>query len=142
MLLNFIGAIGSIVSQCHDASFTDCAQGSIISFVYILLLAAWFGFLATLGYAAQDQRSHRLARVLIVAELMVLFVALFNARHFPNLFGLITSLVDAGFAAWIIVLAYRLSQAKGGRILAKASVKPRRKPSARATTSKKKSATN
>ncbi len=128
MLLAFVGGIASIASQCHNSGFADCAQGSISTFIYVLLLACWFGFLAMLGYAAQDQRSHRLARVLIIAELMVAFIALFNARHFPNLLGLITSIVDAGFAAWIIMLAYRLSRSKGGRILAKTPARPRRRP--------------
>ena len=131
MLFGFVGLIASIVDQCHEGDFANCAQGSIISFVYVFLLAGWFGFLSVLGYAAQDQRSHRLAYMLMFAEFMVLAIALFNAKHFPSVLGLITSLVDAAFAAWIIVLAWRLSRAKGGRITT--SSRPRRRP---ATTKK------
>jgi len=126
MLLAFVGLVVNIIDQCRGETFVNCAQSSIISFVYVLLLAGWFGFLSVLGYAAQDQRSHRLARLLILAEVMVLVVALFNAKHYPNLLGLITSLVDAAFATWIIVLAFRLSRARGGRITT--SARPRRRP--------------
>jgi hypothetical protein len=63
-------------------------------------------------------------------ELLVLVVALFNAKHFPNVLGLITSLTDAIIAGWIIVLAWRLSRAKGGRITVPAS-RPRRRATAK-----------
>jgi hypothetical protein len=131
MILGFVGLVASVVEQCHNGDFADCAQGSVISFVYLFLLAGWFGFLSVLGYAAQDQRSHRLARFLMVAEFMVLGVALFQAKHYPDILALLTSLTDAAFAAWIIVLAWRLSKAKGGRI--SASNRPRRRPVRRAS---------
>lgn len=132
MLFAFVGLVVSIVEQCHDADFADCAQGSVISFVYLLLLAGWFGFLSVLGYAAQDQRSHKLAWLLMAGEFAVLAVAMFNARHFPNILGLITSLTDAALAAWVIVLAFRLSRAKGGRITT--SSRPRRRTTAKVST--------
>ena len=127
MLLGFVGGVVGIIGQCHEEGAASCVQDSVVSFAYVLILAGWFGFIAMLGYAAQDQRSHRLAIFLMAVEAMVLVVALFNARHFPNVLGLITSLVDAALAAWVIVLAWRLSRAKGGRITA---ARPRQRRSA------------
>lgn len=129
-LLNFVGNIVSSITGCKAATTTyDCASGVVINLLYVVLLALWFGFIWMLGYAAQDRRDHRLARFLMGAEFMVLVVALFNAKHYPNILGLITSLVDAALAAWVIYLAFRLSRAKGGRIKAAAVPRPRRRVS-------------
>jgi hypothetical protein len=129
MLLGFLGAISSIIDGCKDSDVASCIQSSGISLLFVLVTAGWFGFLAMVGYAAQEQRSHRLAKVLMAAEALVLLIALFNAKHFPNVLGLITSLVDAAFAAWIITLAWRLNRAKGGRITTPAGAnRPRRRP--------------
>ena len=126
MLLGFIGGIASVVSQCKDNGVASCVQDSVVTLAYVLILAGWFGFIAMLGYAAQDQRSHRLAKVLILVEALVLMVALFNAKHFHDALGLITSLADAALAAWVILLAFRLNMAKGGRITTPAA-RPRRR---------------
>jgi hypothetical protein len=67
----------------------------------------------------------------MATELLVLLIALFNAKHYPNILGLITSLTDAALAAWVILLAFRLNQAKGGRITATAA-RPRRRPAKQA----------
>jgi hypothetical protein len=127
MLLGFIGGLAGIISQCRGTDVPSCVQDSVVSLAYILILAGWFGFIAMLGYAAQDQRSHRLAKFLIAAEALVLLISLFNAKHYPNALGLITSLTDAALAVWVIVLAFRLNRAKGGRITA-TSTRPRRRP--------------
>jgi hypothetical protein len=65
----------------------------------------------------------------MAAEFMVLVISLFNAKHYPDILGLVTSLTDAAFAAWIILLAFRLSRAKGGRITASRNIsnQPRRR---------------
>lgn len=126
LLLNFVGAIAASIGDCRDASTTyDCVSGIGINLLYVILLAGWFGFVWVLAYAAQDRRDHRLAILLIGAELMILMVSLFNAKHFPNILGLVTSLVDAAFAVWIIWLAFKLSRAKGGRITASHRRTPR-----------------
>lgn len=126
MFLGFIGGIVSVVEQCRDHGVASCVQDSAVTLVYVLILAGWFGFIAMLGYAAQDQRNHRLALTLIIVEFFVLMIALFNAKHFPNILGLITSIVDAVLAAWVILLAFRLSRAKGGRITAVNKTRRRR----------------
>lgn len=131
-LLSFLVSLVDSISGCQDAGSTyDCVSGIGINLLYVILVAAWFGFLWVLAYAVQDRRDHRLARILMGAEAMVLVVALFNAKHFPNhnWLALLTSLVDAVLAAWVIWLAFRLSRAKGGRITgASTRSRPRRRP--------------
>ena len=132
VLLNFVGAIVSSVGSCNDATNTySCVSDIGINLFYVILLAIWFGFIWILAYAAQDRRDHRLATVLMGAEAMILVVSLFNAKHYPNILGLITSLVDAAFAVWVIWLAFRLTRAKGGRITAPAATRQRRRPTAK-----------
>jgi len=129
VLLNFVGAIVSSIGTCHDASTTyDCVSGIGIDVLYVILLAFWFGFVWVLAYAAQDRRDHRLAAILMAAEVMILGVSLFNAKHYPNIIGLITSLVDAAFAIWVLYLAFRLIRAKGGRITTPVTGRARRRP--------------
>lgn len=130
ILLNFVGAIVSSIGSCHEATNTySCVSDIGIDLLYVILLAGWFGFIWILAYAAQDRRDHRLAAILIGAEAMILVVSLFNAKHYPNILGLLTSLIDAAFAVWIIWLAYKLTRAKGGRITASATTR-RRRPAA------------
>jgi len=126
VLLNFVGAIVSAIGSCHDATSTySCVSDVGIDLLYVILLAGWLGFIWVLAYAAQDRRDHRLATILMGAEAIILMVSLFNAKHYPNILGLITSLVDAAFAIWVIWLAFRLTRAKGGRITA--TIKTRRR---------------
>ncbi len=128
IFLNFIGAIVSSIDVCTGATNAyDCVSGIGIDLLYVIILAFWFGFLWVLAYAAQDRRDHRLATILMAAEFMVLVVALFNAKHFPNIIGLITSLTNAALAVWVIYLAFRLTRAKGGRITARTTRRPRRR---------------
>ena len=128
VLLNFVGAIVTSVGSCNEATNTyGCVSDVGINLLYVILLAVWFGFVWILAYAAQDRRDHRLATMLMGAEAMILAISLFNAKHYPNILGLITSLVDAAFAVWVIWLAFRLTRAKGGRIT---STAPRRRRTA------------
>lgn len=132
VLLNFVGAIVSSIASCHEATSTySCVSDIGINLLYVILLAGWFGFIWILAYAAQDRRNHRLALILIGAEAMILAISLFNAKHYPNILGLLTSLVDAAFALWVIWLAYKLTRAKGGRITATTGTGPRRRPIAK-----------
>lgn len=107
----------SIVTTCQQ--YSDCLSNALVSVVYWLLIAVWFGFLWILAYTAQEKRSKRLAQLLIACEAFVAFIAFFNARHHPDVIGLITSIVDIFFALWVILLAFRLMRAKGGRVVSK-----------------------
>jgi len=122
LLMNFVNGMFSIVSAC--SSHSGCISNMVTTFLFIIVLAVWLIFLSMLGYTAQDKRSHKVARLLIAAEILVALVTLFDMKHYPNILGLITSMVDFVLAVWVIVLAYRLSKAKGGRI-STAGQKPR-----------------
>lgn len=116
-VLNFVNAISASVSGCTNHN-GDCVSNMLLSMMYFIVVAVWFGFLSVLGYAAQDKRSKRLAQVLIAAEVMVALVAAFDAKHHPDTLGLVTSLIDLAFAVWVITLAYRLMRSNGGRVVA------------------------
>jgi hypothetical protein len=105
---------------------------SFVSLVFVILLGVWLGIVSTIGYAAEEKRSRRLAIVLIGCEFLIFMVAAFNARHTTNLFERLTSLTDLFIAIWIMVLAFRLARANGGRIVsrsrASAPTQARRRP--------------
>lgn len=114
-ILNLVSMIASSVHSCVKSG-SECVGDVTINLLYFLVLAAWFGFVWVLGYAAQDRRSKRIAQVLIIAEVVILLAALLDARHFPNILGLVTSVLDAAFAVWTIVLAWRLIRSNGARV--------------------------
>ncbi len=125
--LNIATGLSSVVSECHKDS-TNCVSNLLVSLIFFLLISVWFGFIWILGFAAQDRRSKRLARVLIVAEVFIALIALFNAKHHTSVLSLATSLIDLVLASWVIALAYRLSRADGGRIMSKPRARQRRHP--------------
>jgi len=114
LLMNFVNGVSSSVSAC--TSHSDCISNIVTTALFLIVLAVWLIFLSMLGYTAEDKRSHAIARVLIAGEALVALVTLFDIKHYPNILGLITSIVDFTLAVWVITLAYRLSKAKGGRI--------------------------
>jgi hypothetical protein len=120
--LNIATGLVSIVSGCHDG-FSDCLVNSFTSMAFFMIITLWFGFIWIIGFMAQDRRSKTLAQILIIAEIMIALVALFNARHHVDKLGLFTSLVDAALAVWVIYLAFRLMQSDGGRVVKKVRVK-------------------
>lgn len=127
VLLNLVNAVISSVSGCHDGS--GCTTSIFTSVVYFLLLALWFGVLLIIGAGAQEKRSKRMCQILIAAEGMVALIALFDLKHYPNIMGLITSLVDALLALWVIILAFRLMRSGGGRIVTSQRARKRRNKS-------------
>lgn len=114
-ILNFVNGTYSSVRECTLSS-SDCLGNVLLSMLFFLVITAWFAFLAVVGYAAQDRRSKRMAQLLLGTEAIVALIALFDARHYPNYLGLITSLVDAALALWVALLAFRLVRANGGRV--------------------------
>jgi hypothetical protein len=117
-LLGIANGLNSIVTTCHSSG-SDCVSNTIVSLIFFILTAAWFGAIWIVGYAAQERRSKRLAQLLICGEGLVALVAYFNARHHTDALGLITSIVDLILALWIITLAFRLMRSSGGRIVTK-----------------------
>jgi hypothetical protein len=126
LLLNFTTGIQSIVSACTE--HTGCVSNMVVTIMFVIVLAGWLIFLSALGYTAQEKRSRNVARGLIAAESLVAIVTFFNIRHYPNVLGLITSLVDFALAVWVITLAYRLNKAAGGRIVVSNKPRVRRRP--------------
>lgn len=128
--LNIGTGAESVVTACRDKD-ADCFGNALLSLIFYLLVASWFGAVWFLGYMAQEQRSKRLAQVLILAELAILMVAMFNiklnrADNGPFL-SLATSLIDVGLAIWIIFLAFRLMRSGGRRITGSGRPRKRRR---------------
>lgn len=114
-VLGIANGLNSIVSTCRDDS-TSCSVNILVSLLFFVLTAAWFGMVWILGSFAQESRNKRLAQLLILVELGIIMVALFNARHHTDALGLFTSIVDILLAVWVIFLAIRLVRAGGKRI--------------------------
>ncbi len=117
-LLGVANGLNSVVTTCRN-DHGDCVSNLIVSLIFFLLTAGWFAFVWLVGFTAQERRSRRMAQLLIAVELLIALVALFNARHHTDILGLGTSIIDFGFAAWVISLAWRLMQSDGGRVVAR-----------------------
>lgn len=119
IVLSFLGianGLNSVVTTCSHTS-SDCISNLILSLIFFILTACWFGAVWLIGFMAQDKRSRRLAQLLIAIEALIALIALFNAQHHTDILSLFTSLVDLALAVWIIFLAFRLMRAGGGRVV-------------------------
>jgi hypothetical protein len=130
-LLGLINQVAAIISSCvSDAS--QCVEDSFVSLVFVILLGLWLGIVSTIGYAAQEKRSRKLAILLMACEFLILMVAVFNAKHTTNFFERLTSLTDIAIVLWVMILAFRLARANGGRIVSRtrtaATTRARRRP--------------
>lgn len=117
-VLYFAINLGSIINVCTTRSY-DCLSNTISSLTLSILIAFFFVLIWILGYLVQHRRSQRLALLLICLEFGVLIVELFDAHNYPSLLSLVTSILDAFLALWVISLAIRLYRAKGGRIVSR-----------------------
>jgi hypothetical protein len=121
-VLNLITLVSSSIQSCVHGS--SCLGDTSINLLYFLVLSAWFAFIWMLGFTAQDRRSKRLAQLLIGAEAIIFLAALLDAKHHPDILGLITSIIDGALAAWTILLAWRLMRSNGGRVTTRARRRP------------------
>lgn len=124
-LLGIANGFNSVFTSCRRGD-GDCTSDVLTSIIFFILTAAWFGAIWILGYLAQNRRSKRLALFLIGAEAFIALIAYFNAKHYTDYLGLITSIVDLVLAIWIITLAFRLMRGGGKRITAKQHTRGRR----------------
>jgi membrane-associated HD superfamily phosphohydrolase len=119
--LNIGSTVSSIIDTCHHNNNSDCVTNMLSSVVFYLLIVSWFGIIAAIGYRAQTNRSRRMAKILILSELVVFVVAAYNIKlglaYHNNAISLFTSLIDTILAIWVITLAFRLTTAKGGRVV-------------------------
>jgi len=116
--LSFINGLASIISGCHSGATADCITNAFVSLVLIIMLIVGLGILLALGYAAQARRSARLAYILMAAEAFAAFIFLFDAKQTPSIIERLTNFLSFAVSAWVIFVAWRLSRAKGGRIVA------------------------
>lgn len=115
--LSFINGGASIVGGCGSGLGADCISNALVSLILIILTILFLAFLLVLGYAAQERRSSRLAQVLIAAEAVAALVYLFDTKHSQGILDRATNFAALLLALWVIVLAWRLARARGGRIV-------------------------
>lgn len=120
--LYFTINLGSIVATCTNGS-NECLSNTISSITLSIIVVFAFALVWILGYLVQNLRSHRLAIMLIVIELGILVIEIFDAHNSTSVISLITSTLDAVLAFWIITLAIRVYRAKGSRIVIKSKQK-------------------
>jgi Ca2+/Na+ antiporter len=115
-LLGILNALNSIISTCHSAA-DECVTNAMLSTMFFMITVFFFAVIWVLGYTVQDRRSKRLAQLLIMVELLIMIVALFNARHHTDILSLFTSVLDFGLAVWVIVSAAVLIKYGGKRVV-------------------------
>ena len=127
--LSFLNGAASIIGGCLHGFTADCVTNGLSSLILIILIAVALGFLLALGYTAQERRSSNLARLLMGFEGFAALIFLFDAKQSPGIFDRITNFVYLLLAVWVIILAWRLSRAHGGRIV---HARARRRPTKQA----------
>ncbi len=115
-LLGILNALNSIISTCHSSA-DECVTNAMLSTMFFMITVFFFAVIWVLGYTVQDRRSKRLAQLLIMVELLIMIVALFNARHHTDILSLFTSVLDFGLAVWVIVSAAVLIKYGGKRVV-------------------------
>lgn len=117
VLLVVINNLLTLIDSCRSGS--ECAVTALFSMVFIFMTFLWFFVLSAIGYAAEERRSRNLAYLLIAGQLATMAVAYGFFKHPANWFGMLSALIVLILAGWVIVLAWRLSKAKGKRIVAR-----------------------
>lgn len=123
--LAFLNGMLEIFKSCTGNNTGNCMINSIFSMFFVLVLAGWFGFVCMLGYAVQEKRGRLFAKLLILAELAVIPVSLFVIQNPARWLDVVIGFIALVLAFWTIVLALRVHQAKGSRIVAR--TRPRRR---------------
>jgi hypothetical protein len=116
-VLNFVTTLISIIGECTGGFNAACVSNALVSLILLMIIVFALGFLLVLGYAAQERRSSRLAKLLICAEALAAVIYLYDTQHAVTLFDHITNLFSCLLAIWVIILAWRLSRARGGRVV-------------------------
>lgn len=126
VLLVVVNNLFTLVDSCKSGG--ECAVTALFSMIFIFMTALWFFVLSAIGYAAEERRSRNLAYMLILGQLATMGIAYGFFKHPANWFGMLSALIVILLAAWVIMLAWRLSKAKGGRIVARpAAARPRKR---------------
>lgn len=113
-LLVVVGGLMDVIKNCESSN--ECVTNSFLWIIIAFMLAIWYFGLFGLGYLTHEKRSRRLAKFLIAGELFTFFVALMFMKNPSSTYSAVGAGVALFFAAWIILLAWRVYKAKGGRI--------------------------
>jgi cytochrome c biogenesis factor len=113
-LLTLLNQIKSIIINCAKDT-SECVGEVFTNTILFILTVIVFANIWILGYLTNDRRSPRLAILLISAELIVVAVALINAKHFTDILSLATSLIDIALAFWVILSSLIIVKNKGSR---------------------------
>lgn len=81
------------------------------------MTGVWFMIISAIGYTAEERRSRAAAYVLIAGQLATIAVSWGFLKHPNNWFGAVSAFIVIVLSGWVIMLAWRLAQAKGGRIV-------------------------
>jgi hypothetical protein len=116
--LNFLNGASDTVRQCTTPNSTTSCFGNILTnSIFFMMITVAFGVLWLIGFAAQDRRSKRIAKLLIAGELLLCLVGLFDLKYNKGaVIGEIVSVVEIISSLWVAWLAFRLMLAKGGRV--------------------------
>lgn len=113
-LLVIVGGIMDVAKNCENSS--ECVTNSFLWIIIAFLMAGWYAALFAIGYFAQENRSYKLARLLIAGELFTAFIALMLVKNPSSFYSGLAAIIALIFAVWIIILAWRLYKARGSRI--------------------------
>lgn len=116
-ILTIVSGGASVVSGCLHQPGVDCATNTFVTLLLVIFIAGALGVLTIIGYTAQERRSTRLAYILMAIEMGTALIYLFDAAQSTGLTDRVTNFLSFVLAAWIILVAWRLAQAKGGRIV-------------------------
>lgn len=122
MLLGVPNTLVNIIATCHSNS-SNCVSNMIVSIIFYILTAGWFGIIMIIGYTAQRKRSRQFAVILIGLEFITLVVAWYiDFPHDTNWLAKGTSLIDGLLSIWVMYLAFRLFIAGNRRIVHKKNI--------------------
>jgi uncharacterized membrane protein YqjE len=127
-LLLIIGGIMDVTKNCENSS--ECVTNSFLWIIIAFLFGGWYATLFAIGYFAQEKRSYKLARLLIAGELFTAFIALMLVKNPSSFYSGLGAIIALLFAAWVILLAWRIYKARGSRISSSSrssSNRPRRR---------------
>jgi predicted permease len=119
VILGVPNTIVNIVTTCNSSQ-NSCVSNTIVTLIFYLLTAGWFGIIMLVGFIAQRKRSRQFAVLLGGLEFITLGVAGYiDYPHDTNVLAKATSLIDAVLSIVVIYLALRLFYSGGRRIVKK-----------------------
>jgi hypothetical protein len=116
VILIIVAAINGVysgLSSCLSANKADCAVNSVMAVILVLLMIAWFGFLAALAYAAWVRRTTPIIVMFIGAEFITCGLSLFDLKLQDSWVGILTSLIFLIVSLFVLYTSYFLFKLRG-----------------------------